>query len=310
MADATFTPIHGALGLDAQPLTWAHLEQCVQAEVPESDQLDWKRAVPSLKADADKDEFAKDVAAMLNSGGGWIVYGVDDGDRDVAASLRPFKWTQAQERRLRQVAYAHVSPPAMGLEFTEVTADDGGGSVVLMRVPYSSQTPHLAKKGHSFWVPFRNGRDTEFMSERMIEHAYKSRFESSRGWEKRFAELVGQARAGVEADENMRLVVVAHPHDPVPHTLVSETEAQDAALAGQDLMLVHRDMRIDDRANWLPGLRRWIWRTGQFSAEFHTDGTFTMTRLVDRSNDGSITGRIYARELESYLDAACGLAAG
>lgn len=73
----TFTAIHQVLGREPGPVTAEMLEEAVLHGVQEQEQLDWKRALPDERSLATSD-FAKDVAAMANSGGGLIVYGIEE----------------------------------------------------------------------------------------------------------------------------------------------------------------------------------------------------------------------------------------
>ena len=61
-------------------MTDTMLDAAVAAGVAESDALDWKRALPEAKSLGSTD-FSKDIAAMANSGGGMIVYGVDETEK-------------------------------------------------------------------------------------------------------------------------------------------------------------------------------------------------------------------------------------
>ena len=71
----SFTPLHRALGLSPGPLTSEMLDTAVAAGITETDDLDWKSQLPPARGLSQTD-FPKDVAAMANSGGGIIVFGV------------------------------------------------------------------------------------------------------------------------------------------------------------------------------------------------------------------------------------------
>ncbi|HCB06067.1 MAG TPA: hypothetical protein PLZ93_09040 [Nocardioides sp.] len=59
------TPLHLALGEEASPFSMALLDRAIESQVEETDDLDWKQALPLREK---REEFAKDVAAMANSG--------------------------------------------------------------------------------------------------------------------------------------------------------------------------------------------------------------------------------------------------
>lgn len=132
------TPLHLALGEDASPFDMGVLERAVASSIEESDDLDWKQVLPRKDAN---EEYAKDVAAMANSGGGMIVYGIAevDGPSSGAGAVRGVEgWGDSEERRLRQVAYASIQPPVHGLTFH--VAERGDTQVVALYVPGSPDT--------------------------------------------------------------------------------------------------------------------------------------------------------------------------
>jgi hypothetical protein len=85
----TFTALHRALGVSPGPLTVELLEAAVRGRVVETNDLDWKAELPPAKG-LPQTDFPKDVAAMANSGGGVIVFGVRESQkaRDGASRRR------------------------------------------------------------------------------------------------------------------------------------------------------------------------------------------------------------------------------
>lgn len=71
----TFTALHRVLGVAPGPLTADLLDDAVARGIEEASDLDWKSELPPKKGLSQTD-FPKDVAAMANSGGGVIVFGV------------------------------------------------------------------------------------------------------------------------------------------------------------------------------------------------------------------------------------------
>ena len=76
----TFTALHRALGVAPGPLTDELLDAAVSSGVVETNDLDWKSELPPAKGLSQTD-FPKDVAAMANSGGGVIVFGVRESQK-------------------------------------------------------------------------------------------------------------------------------------------------------------------------------------------------------------------------------------
>lgn len=210
------TPIHRALGLTPGAFDRALIEQAVTGEVAEGTDLDWKRSAPALKADPDREEFAKDVAAMANSGGGWIVYGIAEkqGEANTADSVTPVIWGTDHEQKFRQVAYALVAPPVAGLEFHPVPWDDGG-YVVGMRVPASLDVPHFASfRQDGFRAPRRDGAHTQYMDTRQIEDAFRRRFQGRADQQRALDDAYALTRDSAPVTQGVCLVVAAVPITP------------------------------------------------------------------------------------------------
>lgn len=185
-----WTPLHAALGEPGGDLTFDLVLNACDVGATERADLDWKRDLP-LTASSDQHEarrhqqleLAKDIAAMANSGGGMVVYGVaETRESGASAAERVVPVGDVDEttlRAIRQVAGNLVYPPVTRLELLPLhptgAPQDG---VLALLVPESPDTPHLVRppKGADwFGVPYRHGPDTEWMVERQIASAYAAR---------------------------------------------------------------------------------------------------------------------------------------
>ena len=72
-----FTPIHRVLGLEPGNISINLFKQAVEHSVEETADLDWKQVAYDSRKPRWDEEAAKDIAAMANSGGGWIVFGIE-----------------------------------------------------------------------------------------------------------------------------------------------------------------------------------------------------------------------------------------
>ena len=166
-----FTPIHRALGLEPGNLTLELIEKAIEEGLEETADFDMKRVVPNLKEDKSKQEIAKDIAAMANSGGGWIIYGVGEGASDIAESIHPCEWTATEEQQMLNIAYTKIDPPVVGLEFNKISCGENSDKkLVLMHIPDSVDAPHFVraekKNNNNFSAPRRNGPHTNLMNYR------------------------------------------------------------------------------------------------------------------------------------------------
>lgn len=209
-----FTPIHQELALPPGELSIDLLQSAIKAGVVETTHLDWKRAFYNRENKKWHEEAAKDIAAMANSGGGWVVFGVaENGSNNSATELFPLKWDSSEEQRILNVAYTKVDPPVLGIETYPIEIDEG--NIVFMRVPDSLDAPHFARKDDgSLIAPRRNGSHTVFMNGREIERAFRERFQRSHDRENAINFVFEKAATALNADDGVCLVVVAVPAEP------------------------------------------------------------------------------------------------
>lgn len=72
-----FTPLHRWLGRENEPLSIELLDAAVNVDLEEKSDLDFKLTSPSA-AKLSQSDLAKDIAAMANSGGGMLLFGIRD----------------------------------------------------------------------------------------------------------------------------------------------------------------------------------------------------------------------------------------
>ncbi len=213
-----FTAIHRALGVEPCPLDWALVEQAVAAGVAEQTDLDWKRERYDTKPNW-HEEFAKDVAAMANSGGGLIVLGVNE-DRATSAATsfaETVELTDSDEQMFRSTIYSRISPPVAGVTFSRLANDNH--AVLVIGVPPSADAPHLIERQTLFCAPFRDGTRTEWMRERQLAAAYRARFSDATVLEQRLISLYDEVTNCTYADQRVCFVAVAVPESPRPTIL-------------------------------------------------------------------------------------------
>ena len=261
-----FTPIHRALGLEAGNATIDLIQQAVDHGVEETADLDWKQAVYNSRKPNWDEEAAKDIAAMANSGGGWIVFGVkESGDTNAASEIAPIGWSAAEQQRILRTAYAKIGPPVVGIEFYNIPCgDEGDGSVVMMRVPDSADAPHFARKGdNAFVAPRRNGPHTVYMSDREIERGFRERFQYTDDRERLLQDRFERACEALRPEDGVFLAVAAVPLEPVTGRGAS---AMEQVYQYRDEPLLPARVGVRAQKNWWQGgeikkgLRQWILR--------------------------------------------------
>lgn len=288
----TFTALHRALGLGPGPLTNEILNSAVSAGVPETNDLDWKSELPPAKG-LPQSDFPKDIAAMANSGGGIIVYGVLESQKAATGRADVGEFDETYERSLRSAAITAISPPVFGLIIHRLGTE--GTRAVAVEVPASVDGPHLIYRNEYFGAPVRNDSDTVWMKERQIEAMYRARFDERRHATEALDALYAEASAGRDTCDRAWLIAVAHPRIPLFQERMTREVARKVLSKAEKVTLsfvrkrgVH-PLNSVDRSNPRPGLRRWVAvnsATSQHSAwkeawaSVHHDGSVTLSAAI------------------------------
>ena len=74
----------------AEPLTTEQIGSFLTNKVPESQRLEYKLELPK-GSDGDIKEFLADVSALANTGGGHLLYGIDE-ERDATGQPTGLPW--------------------------------------------------------------------------------------------------------------------------------------------------------------------------------------------------------------------------
>lgn len=289
----TFTALHRYLGDAPGPLTDDMIDRAVAQGLRETDDLDWKSELPPPSAITNSD-FPKDVAAMANSGGGTLVFGVTEREKAAVGRKDIGGLHERHERALRSAAVTAISPPIFGLGVVQV--GEPGNQCVVVVIPPSLDGPHLIYKNDYFGAPLRNNADTVWMKERQVEAMYRARFDERRRSTEILDRLYAEAAAMRSPDGPAWIVAVAHPRLPSTPTKRLDQMGARVALeqAGKNaLVYVGRGsthpLENTDRGNPRPGLRRWTsrpmvdgdsqrWQEAWIS--IHDDGSVSVAAAV------------------------------
>lgn len=261
-----FTPIHRALGLEPGNLTLEIIKKAVEEGLEETADFDMKRVVPNLKEDKSKQEIAKDIAAMANSGGGWIIYGVGEGASDIAGSIHPCEWTATEEQQMLNIAYTKIDPPVVGLEFNKISCGENSDKkLVLMHIPDSVDAPHFARvEKNNFSAPRRNGPHTKPMTYRDIERGFRERFQRGVEQEKTLQGYFEQATEALNPEQGVFLAIAAVPITPriSADPITSGTASNyNRPWAYSYLMASHQGE--PSKEHQVPTSLTFIWNTGE-----------------------------------------------
>lgn len=311
-----FTPLHRALGVDPQPLTDDLLTTAVDHHVIETHDLDWKAQLPPIKGIPNSD-FPKDVAALANSGGGIIVYGVTEEQKAAISRTDVGDFSEGWERALRSAAITAISPPVFGLKIHRLGSEK---PAVVVEITSSVDGPHLIYRNELFGAPIRNDADTVWMKERQLEAMYRARFDERLHSSATMDALFTGAAAGRDTGMRAWFIGVARPRVPKLSDPMPLEEAKEIFNAAVRLGLKYADnaaihpLENVDWGNPRPGLRSWVtvntatqdsqlWK--QAWASVHHDGSVTLAAAVgghmQSGGDYSLGHEIHGQDLEGAV---------
>ncbi|MFI8524886.1 helix-turn-helix domain-containing protein [Promicromonospora sukumoe] len=309
----TWSRLHELLGIrTARRLVIADIEGAIVLDLDEDEALDFKARLRS--DEAAKVEFAKDVAAMANSGGGLIVLGVSEEGEDKHLSDAAFEIPAEPEQSIHQILAARVRPLVRPV-VEPIRRDGENVGYLLVQIPDSPGAPHFyehkPEPKNPPGAPFRHGSGTLMMREHDIERAYRDRFARQTDALVRLEHLVNETSGGLgftDRDARHWAVVATTPlsSPPIgaPRPDANAVRAARDAARGREYML-YADVESGGPLNEIShtprrGLRRWIMRnefldpeapsTTRAYAELHDDGSSVLAFPV------AATPQEYGRE--------------
>ncbi|MFI9262240.1 helix-turn-helix domain-containing protein [Streptomyces sioyaensis] len=289
----SWTRIHAHLGAEPGPLTFDMVRRATENQLQEFDDLDWKEQLPQPPRDGRWNELAKDVAAMANTRGGLLVFGVQDKTIELVGVP-----VGANTEQYHQWVRNHVHPYLPDLDMFELS--DGDKTVLVVDVPASESAPHLVygtaardKEQQAAVVPYRDNDHTAWMAEHQIERAYRERFSR-----------IGLAEQEIQRNRNFTVqtitaqsttpaawfVAVSRPQRPLPRgafeldrdqarRVLTRAKERTTRLLTQSRVPAALHGMGDTLLNPRPGLRRWVCSTlelphnREILVELHYDGT-------------------------------------
>jgi schlafen family protein len=295
--------LHEYLGRPPGPITFDMVRRCIDGKLAEADDLDWKAHLPDARNLHMNAEFAKDVAAMANTRGGVIIYGVTD-----QVEFSGIDSAVANPQQYAQWVRNLVQPYLSGLELYPLLSDDGSKAVLVVDVPASELAPHCvafvdvrdkqkAEEQRASVTPYRDGPHTAWMAEHQIARAYAERMTRAAEWQQAFDELrdwTAESFEGRGGPGTAWLIITGRPVRPVPRAaprldreaakLMVDSACNNPVATYEPVVQVLR-LLAGGRSDVTVGLDSWVIanraREGTQSArearvELHHDGSFVL----------------------------------
>jgi Putative DNA-binding domain len=137
-------------------VTQVHLEQLVAESASEGSHLEFKRDLSIIWNQEAKHEFLADVSAFANSGGGDLIFGVDENGHGQARAIAPQALANPDQevRRLQDFLLNLAEPrlPGIQIHVVPVTIETIAGYVIVLRIPQSWAGPHRVKTNQHFYI--------------------------------------------------------------------------------------------------------------------------------------------------------------
>lgn len=282
--------LHHLLGTDLASITPDALERLIGAE--EGQSLEFKTIVEDTKAG--KEEFADDVTALANGGGGLLIIGIpEDRDTGRALSIAGIERSGDEALRLEQILASRVQPP-LPVDIVRVGLPDGH-DVIVVAVEGGPYRPHaVLSSGSKLSYPIRVGRQKQHLSEAQVADSYARRFTSATDRQGRLIELHVEHGAELPLNYFGWLIVTALPSSLGPLPLTETTiRAIDSTIKTFDL--THQSQRFWQTRTGYQGLIAASPRLAvdmSASAFLQVDGSGSIAfgyRITGRSHDGQYT---------------------
>ena len=164
---------------DFENINQQYLERLIKNQIQESHHLDYKREVSGNNS-----EIAKDISAFANSGGGNIIYGIDEKEH-LPKKITPILQIDVRER-IDLITKDGIDPPLnIRIHPIPVKTDEIEGYVYVLFIP--KKYPRIRQvKGYKKYY-----KRTEFTSSPMVNSEIEQAFHSFFTLEKEKDDLVG-----------------------------------------------------------------------------------------------------------------------
>ena len=124
----------------------AEIANLVDAHTPEQQDLEFKATFENRKSPA-RMELLRDIVAMANGGGGYLIIGIHDdgcGRADRFAESRLMSNSESMIQSIRSLCHDHIAERIEGIEIRGRNVT--GNTVILVRIPISARRPHMVTR--------------------------------------------------------------------------------------------------------------------------------------------------------------------
>ena len=178
-------------GIPIEEITEDHLKSLQLLRVTEGPRLEFKQEL-KISSSSDKREFCKDVSAIANSQGGYILYGVSEAS-GVIADIPGIEYNEPVQQRFFQIVTSGISPRIQAFSEKAVPLRNGK-HVLLLKVSPDGYLHQVKYDDNRYYK--RTGTITIAMESSDVESFFTSRGPASRNEE--IEEFIAQYYASLK----------------------------------------------------------------------------------------------------------------
>lgn len=149
-------------GQSLHDLSFSDFQVLIDKHIPEGPHLEYKEVAYSGRP-ADIREMLRDVTALANAEGGYLVMGIREDHAGRATTLSPIDDPKAKVQAINQACLDGIQERIPGLEVVSYEIGFNQG-IIVIRVPPSEQRPHMMVRDHSTDFVCRYGADKREMT--------------------------------------------------------------------------------------------------------------------------------------------------
>jgi len=299
---ATWSRLQEVLGISPRKLEYSDIVQIEKERIPEDTNLEWKAERGS--GEGYKTELAKDLAAMANTGGGVIVFGIAEAPETKYPIINDIQLIEQAEHQIRSAALSRVIPPIanIDLELLENPENVGYG-VIVVTIPNSTDSPHFYEKNEVAIAPKRDGDRIVNLRASDIERAIRNKVASENATEESVNNLIRTILPKLDYETpNPMLgtpvaiwcVIAIRPTTPPPVGL-GASEMPEAERAWKLANELERNALSTSRqltflGHWaysyrpIRGFRKWVLRTAAFRERVSVTTNAPRAELYDNGS--------------------------
>lgn len=136
-------------GKKTEDLEYEDIEYLVESrKQQEGYTLDYKKSIGN--PDKAKNELAKDISSFANSGGGFLIIGIND-DLKIQGVDRIIR-NKSIDEWINQVVSTNIEPNVFYLDPKLVAVPDSEKVIVVIEIPESSKKPHMVNELFTYFV--------------------------------------------------------------------------------------------------------------------------------------------------------------